>query len=430
MKNHVLNKIVISGMGMLSAGCNNVAEFKEALYIGESMIHAVAGASDDNLGIKIGALIDDRFSASVELEKFAEKNKVLTEKAKKLMRKASLSEKASIISVLEAWNDAGLNQNRPDPERISVIIGGSNLTKKVSFDLHDEFVNEPCFLTPKYAMNFLDTEQVGIISELFEIKGEGFSIGGASASGNAAIIKGMQMLRAGIADVCVVVGTLVELSAMEIQGFMNIGALAGKVFSDVPEQACRPFDKRHEGFVYGQGCGCIILETEQSALSRKKKPYALLLGGAMCLDGNHLTNPDKNGEIKAMQKAIYDADVKKEDIDYLNTHGSSSKLGDDTELESIKEFFGDNINKMYFNSTKGITGHCLFAAGVIEAIATVIQINDRFIHKNINLKEPVDPEIPLSTERINDVKIKTALSNSFGFSGINTAIVIQGITEE
>lgn len=425
MKNVMQNKIVISGMGVVTAGCNNVAEFKDSLKNGKSGIKKVMYADDGKCDIKIGALLGEYFLGSDEFEKYIDIDASLYSRAKKILRNTSLSEKASVMTALEAWCDAGLYKFDIDPELISIIVGGSNLTKKISFDNHDSFMAEPCYLSPQYAMKFFDTNHVGILSELFQIKGEGFSVGGASASGNMAIIEAMRLLRYGLSDICVVVGALSDLSLMELQSFMNIGALAGKKFADRPEEACRPFDEQHEGFVYGQGCGCLILETEESVERRQGSFYAKLLGGGMCLDGNHLTNPNKDGEIKAMKKAIDDAKLSIEDILYLNAHGSSSSLGDNTECEAIKELFGEHLKHMMINSTKGITGHCLSAAGVIEAIASIIQMNDRFIHDNINLENPIDEKFTLVRGKRDNVDVKIAMSNSFGFSGINTSIIIE-----
>ncbi len=415
--------ICITGMGLITAAGIGVSDFTNALKAGRSGISKVI-YEDPQIDITIGALLGEKFKANAILEKYLTQDKELLGKATRLATKATLSEQASIVAATEAWCDAELNKNTVDKGNISVVIGGSNLTKQVSYNLYNDFYEEPLYLSPTYAMGFMDTNQVGIISELLGIFGEGFTIGGASASGNIAIIKAMQLLQLGISDVCIVIGALADLTPMEIQGFMNVGALAGKIFAHDPEKACRPFDIRHEGFVYGQGCGCIILETEKSAISRGKQPIANLLGGGIVLDGNRLTNPSKQGEIQAMKKTIKSAGIKQDDIGYINTHGSSSTLGDLIELQSIKEVFGSHLSHIWLNSTKSITGHCLYSAGVIEAIATVLQMNGNFLHTNLNLELPVIPDMPLLSKRLDNAKINVSLSNSFGFSGINTCIAI------
>jgi malonyl-ACP decarboxylase len=155
----------------------------------------------------------------------------------------------------------------------------------------------------------MDTDHIGTISEIFNIAGEGFTVGGASASGNIGIIKGFQMIQLGIVDACIVVGALADLTNMELQGFYNIGAMGGKTFHDKPEKACRPFDRDHEGFIYGQASGCLILESFESAQKRNIPLLAEMLGGSIILDSNRLSDPNENGEIKAMESALKQAGI-------------------------------------------------------------------------------------------------------------------------
>jgi malonyl-ACP decarboxylase len=271
----------------------------------------------------------------------------------------------------------------------------------------------------------MDTDHVGTLSEIFQIQGEGFTTGGSSASGNVAIIKACQAIRWGILDSCVVVGALADLSPMELQGFYNLGAMGGKRFHDQPGKACRPFDKDHEGFIYGQAGGCLVLESWESAQKRGIPILAQIAGGALVLDGNRLPNPNTHGEARAMTSALKQAGVQPGDIDYLNAHGSSSPLGDETEIDAVKKVFKENISHLRINSTKSLTGHCLTAAGVIETIATIIQMKEGFIHPNLNLEHPIDDECKFSRQQSIETSISTAMNNSFGFGGINTSVIIK-----
>lgn len=232
------------------------------------------------------------------------------------------------------------------------------------------------------------------------------------------------MVQSGAADVCVVIGTLADFSKVEFQGFQSIGALGGHSFMDSPDEACRPFDLKHEGFIYGQGSACLILESLKSAKNRGVKVLAQILGCSEVLDGNRFSDCKLEGEVRSMKLAIKNANLSICDISYINAHGTSTPLGDNTELTAIRNVYGDRANDIWINSTKGLTGHCLYSAGVVEAIATILQINNGFIHPNINLNDPIEANFKFADKvAVNEV-VNIAVSHAFGFGGINSAIVI------
>ncbi|MEM7345723.1 MAG: beta-ketoacyl synthase N-terminal-like domain-containing protein, partial [Chloroflexota bacterium] len=253
---------------------------------------------------------------------------------------------------------------------------------------------------------------------------EGLTVGGASASGNGGIIQGYRLVQWDLADICVVVGAIQDLSPLEIQAFNSLGALGGKTITEAT-QVCRPFDARREGFIYGQGAGCLILESEASAKQRGVTLLAELAGCSLVLDGNHLTNPNPEGEARAMQQALQMANLSPGDVDYLNTHGTSSVLGDEAEINAIKAVFGEFTANVWLNSTKSVTGHCLTAAGVIEAIATILQMNGGFAHPNLNLEQPIDDQCCFVGQKSHPLNINVAMSNAFGFGGINSSVVFK-----
>ena len=216
---------------------------------------------------------------------------------------------------------------------------------------------------------------------------------------------------------------------MELQGFINIGAMGGKKFAGMPDKACRPFDSAHEGFIYGQAGGCIILESGESAENRGVASNMELAGGALVLDGNHLPDPNIKGEIRAMEKAVESALIGREEISYINAHGSSSPLGDQTEVKAIENLFRENLKDIRVNSLKPYTGHCLYSAGIIEAIATIIQMREGFLFPCLNLENPISDNINFVNHHPLKIDIRTSMSNSFGFGGINSSIIFRKKTE-
>ncbi|BCJ93983.1 polyketide biosynthesis malonyl-ACP decarboxylase PksF [Anaerocolumna cellulosilytica] len=419
-------QVYITGMGIINAIADSVPEFAYSLSKGVRKFNHLADKKVNSRSI-IGAVLKDfslekSFNTLGGISKLPE---LFLSKAVKHTRKASLSMKTAVASTAEAWQQAELFLHPVKKDRIGIVVAGSNLTGILRESYYDKFQENPEYLTPQYALQFMDTDYIGTLSELFEIGGEGFSVGGASASGNVGIIKAYQLIQLGMVDVCVVVGALADLTNMELQGFYNIGALGGRRFINEPDKACRPFDKEHEGFIYGQASGCIILESGESVKTRKVRPFARLLGGSINLDGNRLSNPNITGEAGAMKRVLDMAGVKAEAITYINAHGSSSPLGDETELKAIQEVFTKHSRGIYINSTKGLTGHCLFSAGVVEAIACILQMNGGFIHPNANLENPIDNTLLFPGKTAILTSVDFALSNSFGFGGINTSILLQ-----
>jgi malonyl-ACP decarboxylase len=411
----------VTAMGIVCSTGSNIDEFTRALREGRSGVGTLTIDSGPAINPGVAALIEDFSPALFETYRFL--GEEFFRALQIAVMRAPRCIQFSTLSALEAWCQAGLHKDRPDPHQISLIVGGSNLSQSYTYHLQQKFETQPAYLNPRYPLHFMDTDHVGTISEVLGIHGEGFTVGGASASGSVALVKGLQTIRHGEADVCLVIGAMADLSPMELQGFHNIGAMGGRRFKDNPAGACRPFDKDHEGFIYGQGCGCMVLESEASMRRRGVEPLATLAGGIVSLDGNRLSDPGEEGEARAMTLAIEQADVKTADIGYINTHGTSSPLGDRTEIAAIKRVFDGHLDNVWVNSTKSMTGHCLTAAGMVESIATVIQLRNHFIHPNLNLDSPIENRIkfagPISTNATFDI----ALKNSFGFGGINCSLV-------
>ena len=410
--------VVVTGMGIISAVGIGVSAFLDALYQGKS--NFIRSSDYPMLSFPVIGAFLPNFIFSQDLKKFP----FFSQQLEKIGRHAPRSIQMAIIAMLEAWQQAKLNQIAiADSEKIGLIVAGENTTGHYQYHSYATFRKDPNQLSPYYALHFMDTDHVGVLSEIFGILGEGFTVGGASATGNVALVRAYQMLRNNWQNVCVVLGALADLSPMELQAFHNLGALGGAGFEEEPNKACRPFDKGHEGFIYGQAIGCLILETEFFAKKRNAAILGYLLGGSSSLDGNRLTQPNLNGEIRSMNHAMHVSGVTEGDIDYINAHGSSTPQGDQIEIKAIESIFGQG-QKLKINSTKSIIGHCLWSAGIVEAIATLVQMQEGFVHPNLNLDNPITFKNQLVGKERLSFQINTALSNSFGFGGINSTIIL------
>jgi malonyl-ACP decarboxylase len=412
MKHH---PVKITGMGIVSSIGHGISQFKESLQMGRSHF-----TREENL--IISRLDNFHLKEALQKCEFFKESEITN--ILKITRKAGLPVQASIIALAEAWKEANLVKHKVNPEKISLITAGNNTTTQFLYENHETYRKEPLYLSPTYAMQFMDTYQLGVLSELFNIQGEGFTVGAASASGNLALIEGTRLIKNGDTDICIVMGTLADLSPAEIQGFINLGAMGGKTLTENPEKACCPFDAAHEGFIYGQSAACIILESRESANKRGVKSLAQIKGFANKLQGSHLTDPSEEAEFNVMKRAVEMGDCELSDVEYINTHGTSSPIGDITEIAAIKSLFKADVKNIWLNSTKSISGHCLWSAGVVEAISTVIQIQNSFVHPNLNLENPIDTECRFVGTEAAHANIRLALSNSFAFSGIHSSILI------
>lgn len=414
------NAVAITGMGIISSCGEGIQTFKNALKYGQS--HFIRSNGYPNLAFPVlGAFLPEIDIHSSLLKFPFLKDQQLT--LNKTIRSTSYPILLALIAALEACQQSSLSPLKLNNERIGLIVAAQNSTTNYQYNLYDKFKEEPEYLSPTYALKFMDSDYVGTLSEILRIRGEGFTVGAASASGNVALLRAYQLIENRGLDIAIVIGALADLSPMELQGFHNIGALGGHRFANEPNKACRPFDKAHEGFIYGQAVACLVLESVDSIRQRNIPALAYILGGSLVLDGNRLSNPSQEGELRSMQKAINLARISVNDIDYINTHGTSSPIGDQTEVDAIEKLLGKRSLNVALNSTKSITGHCLWSAGVVEAIATIIQMQEGFIHPSLNLENPITQNSHFAIKP-ETFQIQTALSNAFGFGGFNSTIVL------
>ncbi len=398
-------QVAVTGIGVVTPVGTGVEAFTRALR------HSVRGVVSD------GVMRLPTVDPIAQLEAVGA-SRDLVAGAGRVLRRAPTPVLVSACAAVEAWQHAGLLDASPyAAEDISLVVAGSNLNQRGTWEMAAKYASQLDFVPPSHGLHFMDTDHVAVISELLNVRGEGVTIGGASASGNVGLLHGMRLVADGRARACIVVGAMTDLSPLEWHSLLNMGAMAA-------DGECRPFDRARRGFVYGQSSACLILERADEARARQQPVYAVIRGAAQCLDANRSSDPRREGEVRAMRLALADAGVDAADVDYVNTHGTGSVVGDAVEAEALAEVFGGRLPDVWLNATKALTGHGLTSAGVVEAAAVVLQMAGGFLHGNPNLDHPIVPGrwVPAVGSQ---TACRLALSNSFGFGGINTAVVIE-----
>jgi malonyl-ACP decarboxylase len=418
----LLSSVVVSGMGLVtSIGCT-VPEFAQALRQGRCGIIRLDPSTATTQAVQLGALITG-WSWRDALDAVENEAQAVVARARKVLNNTTVSTRWSACAAIQAFLQARLLGGAETAE-MALIVAGNNLSQEYVVHNAHTFEQAGARLNPKYGVSFLDSNQVGCISEILGLHGVGWTTGAASASGNAALFQACQWLRAGLVKQCLVVGAGSEFSALERQAFAILGAACHGKFQTDPQRACRPFDADHEGFVWGQGSAAVVLETRDLALARGVRLLGHLAGASLVLDGNHLPEPSVDGEVRAMRAALQMAELPPARIGYLNAHGTSSPLGDRTECSAIHQVFGEHANQVRINSTKSLTGHCMGASGIIELIACLLQLEQGFLHPNLNLERPIDSGLRFGGSRSETHQADYALSNGFAFGGINSSVVI------
>lgn len=411
-----LKRVVITGLGALTPLGNNVADYWAGLLSGQS------GATP--ITLFDASKFKTRFAC--EVKNFDPGAYLDRKEARKLDRFSQLA----IAACEEAVTDAGLLAPQPDPDRIGVIwgsgIGGLRtfLDEVSSFAKGDGTPRFNPFFIPKMIADIA----AGHISMRYGFRGPNFCTVSACASSTNAVIDAFNYIRLGMADVILSGGSEAAVNEAGIGGFGAMHALSER--NDSPETASRPFDLDRDGFVLGEGAGCIILEELGHALARGAKIYAEVGGGGMSADAYHLTatHPEGLGAYNVMRNALQDAGLQTSDIDYINVHGTSTPVGDPSEAKAIVKLFGEDAYKLNISSTKSMTGHLLGAAGAIEAIATILTVVHDEVPPTINhfTDDPAfDPGLNFTFNAPQKRTVDAALSNTFGFGGHNASIIVK-----
>ena len=415
-----LRRVVVTCLGALTPIGNTVSDYWDGLISGKS------GAAD--ITYFDASLFKTQFAC--ELKNFNPENFM----DRKLSRKMDRFAQYAIVSSDEAIKDSRLNTEKIDKDRIGVIwgagIGGLETFQNevLGFASGNGTPRFNPFMIPKMIPDIAP----GIISIRNGFRGPNFATVSACASSSNAIIDGLNYIRLGYADVIVSGGSEAGVSISGIGGFNALHALSTR--NDDPKTASRPFDKERDGFVLGEGGGCLILEDYEHAIKRGAKIYAELIGGGLSSDAHHMTapHPEGVGAIKVMQNCIKDAKIDFSEVDTVNMHGTSTPLGDVAEAKALKDVFGDHLYKMNINSTKSMTGHLLGAAGAVEAISSILSINNGIVPPTINhqnVDENIDSKINFTFNQSQKRNINFAMSNTFGFGGHNACVLFKKLNK-
>ena len=407
------DKIVITGIGAIAPNGNSVNEFWASLTDGKSGIGHITYFDSSNHRVKIAG----------ELTGF-EPDSVLDSKE---IRKLDPFSVYALVATQEAISMSGLESESLNPDKIGVTIGtgvGGIQTLEDQQRVIDQ--KGARRVSPQFVPKMIANIAGGHLSIRWGLRGPNQTVTSACASATDAIGMAMRLILSGDADAMVTGGTEASVTALTIAGFANMRALSQS--NEIPEKASRPFDKDRDGFVLGEGAGMLVIERESHAKQRGASILAELAGYGSTDDAFHITQPSKGGTgaLKAMERAILDAGINIDEIDYINAHGTSTPYNDKNESAAIRELFKDHCHKLKVSSTKSMTGHLLGAAGGIEAVASVKSILEQTLPPTINYDTP-DPECTLDyvPNIAQPFKVNSVLSNTFGFGGHNAVICIR-----
>ncbi|MFK5983454.1 MAG: beta-ketoacyl-ACP synthase II [Flavobacteriaceae bacterium] len=411
-----LKRVVVTGLGALTPIGNNVSDYWNALIDGKSGCANITYFDTEKFKTKFAC----------ELKNFDPLTHFNRKEARKLDRFAQYA----LVSADEAIEDANINLDEVDKFRVGVIwgagIGGLETFQNevLNFSEGDGTPRFNPFFIPKMIADIAPAN----ISIKYGFMGANYTTVSACASSANAMIDALNYIRLGHCDIIVTGGSEAAVTIAGMGGFNAMHALSTR--NESPETASRPFDGTRDGFVLGEGAGALILEEYEHAKARGAKIYAEVLGGGMSSDAYHMTapHPEGIGVERVMINCLRDAGLKPEDIDAINTHGTSTPLGDVAELIAINKVFGDHAKNININSTKSMTGHLLGAAGAIEAISSILSIKNGIVPPTINhttADENIDPSLNLTLNKAQKRDVKIAMSNTFGFGGHNACVVFK-----
>ncbi|NJM14288.1 MAG: beta-ketoacyl-ACP synthase II [Bacteroidales bacterium] len=415
-----LKRVVVTGLGAITPLGNNVQSYWENMVKGTS-----------------GANLITRFDTEKYKTKFACEVKGYdpgNHFDRKEARKLDLYAQFALVSADEAVLDAGLDIESIDKEMVGVIFGsgiGGLLTFESELMDYAKGDGTPRF-NPFFIPKMISDIAAGHISIKYGFMGPNYATVSACATSTNALVDAFNHIRMGKANIIVSGGAEATICSAGIGGFSSMQAISTR--NDDFAAASRPFDKDRDGFVMGEGGGALILEELGHAKARGAKIYAEIAGGGMSADAYHLTapHPEGKGAALVMKRALQDAGMVPEDIDYVNVHGTSTPLGDISESRAIKEVFGEHAYKLNISSTKSMTGHLLGAAGAIEAIASILACKNGIVPPTINFSTPdpeIDAKLNFTFNKAQKRTVKAAISNTFGFGGHNASVIVKQFTE-
>jgi len=406
-------RVVVTGLGIVSPIGNDVPSFWSSVKAGRSGIAPITLIDTSDLSVKIAGEVKD-FDPSLRLD---------PKDAKKMDRYAQFT----VYAALEALQDAGLTKEALDSERTGVCIGtGQGGSQSIEDAVSRMIERGPGRVPPLTVAKGLANFGPAQVAMTLNITGPCQCIVTACAAATDAIGQAMRLIREDHADMIFSGGSEASIVRMCMSSFINIQALSSR--NDDPQRASRPFDRDRDGFVMAEGAGVLLLEEYEHAKARGAKIYAEVAGFGQTCDAHHVTAPDPEGRgvARAMRIALADAGLAPEDIDYVSAHGTSTPLNDPIETKAIKSAFGDHARKLKISSLKSMTGHCIGAAGAIESIASILGMNEGYVHPTINYENP-DPECDLDYVPNVGIRmpVRAFIKNSMGFGGQNAVVVFK-----
>lgn len=405
-------KIVITGLGAVTPLGNNLEEYWKGL------INGVSGA--DFITKFDSKDFDTKFACEVK------NYDPLLHINRKEVQRMDLFTQYAMSAAAMAIEDSGLDLEKCNKDLMGVIIG-SGIGGMWTYHTQQENLykrdGNPDRISPFFVPMLISDIASGQVAIRWGLKGPNYATVSACATSSHSIADALMLMQRGDAEIMIVGGSEAVVCPMGVGGFNAMKALSRR--NDSPKTASRPFDKNRDGFVIGEGAGIMVFETEEHALNRGAKIYAEVAGFGLTDDAYHLTGtaPGGEGAVRSMRQALKDAGLNPSDIGYINAHGTSTPVGDKSEIAAIKTVFGDDVDKVHVSSTKSMTGHLLGAAGAIEAIATVMALKTSTLPPNINYETPdEDCEMNIVANVAMKKEIKAAISNTFGFGGHNASI--------
>ena len=409
-------RVVITGMGAITPIGNNLIEYTSALKNGLSGCEEIKSFDTTKFKTKFACEV----KSYDPLDYFDRKES----------RKMDIFSQFGMIAADEAIIHSEINLDKINKNRVGVIWGsgvggiGTFQNELINFAENDKNPRFNPFFIPKLIPDICP----GIIAIKYDFRGPNFATVSACASGSNAIIDAYNYILSDTSDIIITGGSESAVNETGVGGFNALKALSER--NDSPETASRPFDRDRDGFVLGEGGGALILEEYNHARNRDAKIYGEVIGFGMSCDAHHITAPHPEGEGArlVMENALKSAQIKIEDIDHINVHGTSTPLGDKSEIKAIEKIFGNHAERINICSSKSMTGHLLGAAGAIESIAALISINDSFIPPTINhfnYDEEINPKLNLTLNKYQSRDVNIAMSNTFGFGGHNTSLVFK-----
>ena len=400
-------------MGVISPLGNNLSDFWNNLKLGKNGISQITHFDTEKFDVKIAG------ETKITLDDFFDRKEL-----NKLDRFSSFA----ILAADQAIYQSKLSESNVEKDKIGVIIGSGVGGIDTFEKQHKKLLKNPRFVSPFFIPSMISDIAAGHVSIKYGFKGINYGVVSACATSNHAFGDAFKMIQSGLADAIIAGGSEAAITAMSIAGFSNMKALSKN--PDI-NSASRPFDKERDGFVMGEGAGILVLEEFNHAKKRNANIVGELIGYGASADAYHITSPDPDGKgaKKAIFNAILDARIDKQDIQYINAHGTSTHYNDKVESKVIKDIFDETYKDLFVTSTKSMTGHLLGAAGGIEAIATILSINNEYIPPTINYSN-YDPDCDLNyvpNKGISSKKINYAMSNNFGFGGHNSVIIFKRV---